>query len=302
LAFRHAPEGVDLWAKYLVDRFKDSVPKAMKKLQKEVYTQEDARKGRDVRAYVAMVMRHAKAAEMEKPHQQLSLVYNNLDPELRCQVTARDERTVASEWLKALATKQEAWQDMLNARRSRYAPTRAPPRFEYRGTDTKAYPRYGDRQGSSSGFRPFQPKQWQHRPQLQPREGADYKQNNNPRPLPPPKPRHLITAAYGEEKENKVCFDDEPSRRDYDGQRFRRYRRSDRANLASDFVDVPEEYRSEYEKELEESGYVAAEEFAYPNFPEDNDAQPRDEFYLAVSDKIKSRTCRKCDEVFPSRS
>jgi hypothetical protein len=42
-------------------------------------------------------MRHAGAAEMEKPYQQLSHVYNNLDPEFRPQVMAPDEKTIVSD-------------------------------------------------------------------------------------------------------------------------------------------------------------------------------------------------------------
>jgi hypothetical protein len=40
----------------------------IKKLAMEVYTQDDARKGQDIRAYIAIVIRYAKAAEIEKPY------------------------------------------------------------------------------------------------------------------------------------------------------------------------------------------------------------------------------------------
>lgn len=53
-----------MWAKALIDRFKDSVPTAMKKLSVHVYTQDDAMKGQDIRAYAATVMRHANAADI----------------------------------------------------------------------------------------------------------------------------------------------------------------------------------------------------------------------------------------------
>ncbi|KAH8784099.1 hypothetical protein F5882DRAFT_128196 [Hyaloscypha sp. PMI_1271] len=129
----------------------------MKKLQDEKYTMDDAKKGRDIRGYAAMVMRHAKATEMDRPHQQLSHVYNNLDPELRPHISAPDEKTIASELLKSLANKQEAWQDMIVARRPRDASTRPTPRFDTRGTNSR-YPRNGDRQGTTSGFRPYQPR------------------------------------------------------------------------------------------------------------------------------------------------
>jgi hypothetical protein len=81
----------------LIERFKDSIPSAVKKLRDEVYTKDDALKGRDVCGYVAIVIRHAKAADIDKTHQQLSYVYNNLDTEFRIQINAPDEKTVASE-------------------------------------------------------------------------------------------------------------------------------------------------------------------------------------------------------------
>lgn len=43
-------------------------------------------------------------------------------------------------------------------------------------------------------------------------------------------------------------------------------------------MDIPVEYGSEYEKELDERGYVAAEDFTYPDFPVADDSQPQDEF------------------------
>jgi hypothetical protein len=69
LAFRFAPEGIGLWTKHLIECFKNSVPSAVKKLWDEVYTEDDALNGRDVRGYAAIVMRHAKAADMDKTHQ-----------------------------------------------------------------------------------------------------------------------------------------------------------------------------------------------------------------------------------------
>ena len=63
----------------------------------------DARQGQDIRVYVAMVMKHAKAADMDKPLLQLSHMYNNLDPEFRPQITALNKKTVVSEWLQTMA-------------------------------------------------------------------------------------------------------------------------------------------------------------------------------------------------------
>jgi hypothetical protein len=34
-----------------------------------------------------------------------------------------------------------------------------------------------------------------------------------------------------------------------------------------DFVDVPEEYGTEYDRELQDSSYIVVEEFTYLDFP-----------------------------------
>jgi hypothetical protein len=84
-----------------------------------------------------------------------------------------------------------------------------------------------------------------------------------------PKPRHLLTAAFArEERESKARFKDRSLKQDYEGRRFRRYCQNDGANYETDYVDVPDEYGAEYSTGLEESGYVAAEEFTFPELPE----------------------------------
>lgn len=70
---------------------------------------------------------------------------------------------------------------------------------------------------------------------------------------------------YREDRENKT-FDEGYLKRDYDGQRFHRYYQNNRANLISNYVDILEEYRDEYEKELEDSRYVTIEEFTFLDF------------------------------------
>lgn len=126
---RTFPDGIDLWAEYLVNRFKDSMPTAMKKLHKEIYTADDAKSGRYIRAFGAMVIRHSKALGMNKPLQHLSNIYWNLDPRFRPLVTVPNERTLPAEWMAFIAEKQEAWQDQLRAQsvplhRSRLQPPR----------------------------------------------------------------------------------------------------------------------------------------------------------------------------------
>jgi hypothetical protein len=69
-----------------------------------------------------------------------------------------------------------------------------------------------------------------------------------------------------------------------------------------DFVNVPEEYSTEYDEELQDSGYTAAEEFTYPEFPKYNSPEQQDISYLVAEKAVKSRTYNKYRETFPSRT
>ena len=66
---KYAQNGVEEWTKALIQRFKDAPSVALRKLQAERYSLNDARNNRNVRSYVAAVMRHSKAAELDKPIQ-----------------------------------------------------------------------------------------------------------------------------------------------------------------------------------------------------------------------------------------
>jgi hypothetical protein len=50
----------------LIDRFKNSIPKVIKKLQDKKYTIEDIKKGYNIRGYIVIVIRYIKAAEIDK--------------------------------------------------------------------------------------------------------------------------------------------------------------------------------------------------------------------------------------------
>lgn len=116
LGLRYAEDGVDEWVKALVQRFKEAPNVAMRKLNAEKYTVADARNNKNVRSYVTTVMRHARAVELDKPIQQLSQAYNNLDPQLRPFVNRPNHATTVREFMDELEAKQDAWRDMYAAR------------------------------------------------------------------------------------------------------------------------------------------------------------------------------------------
>lgn len=70
---------LELWYKFLRDRFKERTPLALVKMQAARYTMADARGRRDPRAFVQDVIRHAKAANLTSVHNQLTMAWNNLD-------------------------------------------------------------------------------------------------------------------------------------------------------------------------------------------------------------------------------
>jgi len=131
---RFSFRGVNDWIEQLIKRFKDPPALALKKLHSTKYTMSNARGGRDGRSYIANVLRYAKAAELDKPIQQLAYAYNNLDPELRPFVTRPTEHTTVQEFMDEIAAKQDAWKDMLDSRRQFQSRNDNPRRSDARST------------------------------------------------------------------------------------------------------------------------------------------------------------------------
>jgi hypothetical protein len=102
-------------------------------MQKERFTKEDIRSGRDVRSYIAIVMRHVKAAEFPETIQQLSQAYNNLDPELRIHISRPGPTTTLSSFMEEVSAKSQSWKDVLGSQ-SRFPSDRQNrPPFRHEG-------------------------------------------------------------------------------------------------------------------------------------------------------------------------
>lgn len=292
LAFRFAPEGLQLWANHLIERFKDSYATALKKLHSEKYTKTDARDRKDVRSYAASVMRHAKAADLNKPHQLLSAVYNNLDPDFRILVYRPNENTTVSQYLKDLAEKQEAWSDKLDASTSK--PEKQPQRFtrleNRRGNDYNGRYRMEASTRSNSGFRPWIPNT----------ENNTNNTQNVTSQLPPWKVKQLLPASTGSEKQTSGNKPSQGPSIPNTNQNFRRWRKNDNALWSTDYYDVSESYGSEFDNELLDAGYTAAETFAYPEIESVNEES--DDALFAFVKREVNTTCNKCDRTFTSRT
>ena len=119
-ALRRDPDGVNDWCAALKKRFKESTSVALKNLLDTKYTVKDAKDGAEPSIYVQTLIRHAKAANLESTENQLSYVYNNLDPELRLNIDPPTPTTTVAQIIEALDRKKEVWFDYYNRPRPSY--------------------------------------------------------------------------------------------------------------------------------------------------------------------------------------
>lgn len=319
VGLRYAENGVEEWVKALVQRFKDAPNVAMRKLNAERYSVADVKNNKNVRSYVTAVMRHARAAELDKPIQQLSQAYNNLDPQLRPFINRPNHATTVREFMDELEAKQDAWRDMYAARsypaaRTYPGPPNRPQRPQTQQCNNQSFFRRPDptsfRPWAQAGNRPFSSSFNSANQQ------PDFKANEyKPRGFLTGKPRLQITAAYAKDQNEprKTPYDTrssetKPTERPYQS-RFRRFRKFDGANLSEDdYYDVPLEEADNHE--LEADGYQASEELLLEEREDDTEENQenifpdQDDAHLtttiaAKEDRIR---CRKCQVIFQSRT
>ena len=117
--FRDA--SVDQWCRGLIRRFKERGPQALKNLQAERYTMQDARNGRTPRAYVQDIMRHSRAAEFNSTYNQLVMAWNNLDLNFKMQIPEPTTATTLTSFFDSLDAKASIWQEMAAHRSTQHA-------------------------------------------------------------------------------------------------------------------------------------------------------------------------------------
>ena len=113
-------EGVDEWARLLVNRFKESASEAMKTLTSTRYTFEDARRHDDPIDYALTITRAAKSTQ-SSVYNQLYLIYNGLETEFRRDLTIPTENTTMDAFLQEMETKKEIWWDLARHSRGSHA-------------------------------------------------------------------------------------------------------------------------------------------------------------------------------------
>jgi hypothetical protein len=325
---RFNPNGVDAWVQALQKRFKDHPAVAVQKMQAERYTANDARNDRSMRSYVASILRHAQAAEFDKPIQQLVHAWNNLDPAIRPFITRPTTDTTVSQFMDEVDAKQDAIRGMLQAQHRSFVGNNI-----RRGNEPAKNFRPFRPQSSLSpsqyqplnSFRPFRPYSGQSgarfnnfKPYFPFSQGVQVNQVKQTNPPHQGKPKLAITAGDQQGPSNQA--QGQNARSDSDNRskqaqpwRYRRFRRYDGANFSQDdFYDVDCNLGTQYDQQLEENGYVASEEVYFSQDPSNDTAdtdevdsvpEEDDQAMLAVS-KPEPRTtrCQKCNRTFTSRN
>ncbi len=84
---------LDEWHRALLSRFKKSPAIALTTITTEKYTMSDAYRRREPREYAQIILREARSAEMTSTYNQLFLIYNEIDLELRRDLEPSEPKT-----------------------------------------------------------------------------------------------------------------------------------------------------------------------------------------------------------------
>ena len=117
-------DGNDLgeWSSLLVSRFKQPSHVAIDAVLRERYTMHDAGNRREPREYAQKILRSAKDAGLIGVKNQLDIIYNGMDPELRRDLKKPRERTKLNDFLEELDDFKHDWWTYAHRRNARMAP------------------------------------------------------------------------------------------------------------------------------------------------------------------------------------
>ena len=102
-------ENLDEWAALLVGRFKEPADVAIDAVLRERYTMRDATSRREPREFAQKILRSAKDAGMILVKNQLDIIYNGIDLELRRDLKKPEEATTVNTFLSNLDDCKYAW-------------------------------------------------------------------------------------------------------------------------------------------------------------------------------------------------
>ena len=145
--------GLERWERFLFRRFKRTQSSALKALEEDHYTIDDARQGRETAQFVSAVVRNAKDAGISTTSAQLTFAWNKIHPDLRGYIRRPSERTTMTDFIDELEDMKEVWHDKY-ARR--HEPSRAltsqPQRRQQGNNDRRFPPRQSPGQFPAAGY------------------------------------------------------------------------------------------------------------------------------------------------------
>lgn len=107
-----AGDKLDEWGKQLTARFAVDPATAIKDLHAHRYTVHDARRKVEPRDFATKVIRSAKAVRIPSVFNQLMVLYNAFDVDLRRDLTRPTENTTVESFLQDLDNKKLIWWEM----------------------------------------------------------------------------------------------------------------------------------------------------------------------------------------------
>ena len=100
---------IDEWVKLLSERFKEPSNVALEAMVLEKFTLRDAANRREPREYAQKIIRSAKDASFNGTKNQLDMVYNGIDPELRLHIHRPTEQSTVNSFLAEMDERKHDW-------------------------------------------------------------------------------------------------------------------------------------------------------------------------------------------------
>jgi hypothetical protein len=110
-------QDIKYWEKKLIKRFKESVSVAMTSLIKKKYIMKNARRRRESREYVEVILRVVKSAELISKISQIFLIYNEIDVKFQRDISMSKADTKLNNFLTDLDDKKNVWWQLIDRKR-----------------------------------------------------------------------------------------------------------------------------------------------------------------------------------------
>ena len=155
---------LDEWERILVDRFRAPSNVAIESLLRERYTLRDASNRREPREYAQKILRTSKDAGLTNVRNQLDMIYNGLDADLRRDIRRPRDNTSLNDFLEDLDDYKHDWWTYAHRHGQRFAPQQ---------TSQNRQNRPGDSGRNNGQYQP-QNRPPQQQLQQQPRSGQSF--------------------------------------------------------------------------------------------------------------------------------